>query len=82
VTLPLVAPAVASVFILVFIATMRDIAATVIVATPGTRTMPLLMFEYATAGRPEAAAVIGVLTSGIALAVTAVALRLGLRLGV
>jgi iron(III) transport system permease protein len=82
VTLPLVAPAVASVFILVFIGTMRDIAATVLVATPGTRTMPLLMFEYATAGRPEAAAVIGVLTSGIALAVTAIALRIGLRLGI
>jgi iron(III) transport system permease protein len=82
VTFPLVAPAVASVFILVFIATMRDIAATVLVATPGTRTMPLLMFEYATAGRQEAAAVIGVLTSGIALAVTAIALRLGLRLGI
>jgi iron(III) transport system permease protein len=82
VTFPLVAPAVASVFILVFIATMRDIAATVLVATPGTRTMPLLMFEYATAGRQEAAAVIGVLTSAIALAVTAVALRLGLRLGI
>jgi iron(III) transport system permease protein len=82
VTFPLVAPMLASVFILVFMATMRDIAATVLLATPGTRTMPLLMFEYATAGRPEAAAVVGVLTSGIALVITAVALRLGLRLGV
>jgi iron(III) transport system permease protein len=82
VTLPLIGPTLASVFVLVFIGTMRDIAATVLVATPGTRTMPLLMFEYATAGRQEAAAVIGVLTSGIALAVTALALRIGLRLGI
>jgi iron(III) transport system permease protein len=78
---PLVAPMVASVFILVLMATMRDISATVLLATPGTRTMPLLMFEYATAGRQEAAAVIGVLTSLIALGITAIALRLGLRLG-
>lgn len=82
VTLPLVAPMLASVFVLVFMATMRDIAATVLLATPGTRTMPLLMFEYATAGRQEAAAVVGVLTSAIALGITAIALRLGLRLGV
>jgi iron(III) transport system permease protein len=82
VTFPLVAPMLASVFVLVFMATMRDIAATVLLATPGTRTLPLLMFEYATAGRQEAAAVVGVLTSAIALGITAVALRLGLRLGV
>jgi iron(III) transport system permease protein len=82
VTMPLVAPMLASVFVLIFMATMRDIAATVLLATPGTRTMPLLMFEYATAGRQEAAAVVGVLTSAIALAITAIALRLGLRLGV
>lgn len=82
VTFPLVAPMIASVFILVFMAAMRDIAATVLLATPGTRTLPLLMFEYATAGRTEAAAVVGVLTSGVALAITALALRLGLRLGI
>jgi len=82
VTVPLVAPMIASVFVLVFMATMRDIAATVLVATPGTRTLPLLMFEFATAGRQEAAAVVGVLTSAIALGITALALRLGLRLGI
>jgi iron(III) transport system permease protein len=82
ITFPLVAPMLASVFILVFMVTMRDIAATVLLATPGTRTLPLLMFEYATAGRQEAAAVVGVLTSAIALGITAVALRLGLRLGI
>jgi iron(III) transport system permease protein len=81
ITLPLVGPMMASVFILVFMTTMRDVAATVLVATPGTRTLPLLMFEYATAGRSEAAAVIGVLTSFLALGITAIALRLGLRLG-
>jgi iron(III) transport system permease protein len=82
ITFPLVAPTIASVFVLVFMGTMRDISATVLLATPGTRTLPLLMFEYATAGRQEAAAVVGVLTSGIAVVVTGIALRLGLRLGI
>jgi iron(III) transport system permease protein len=82
VTFPLVAPMLASVFVLVFMASLRDIATTVLLATPGTRTLPLLMFEYATAGRLEAAAVVGVLSSVVALGITGLALKLGLRLGI
>lgn len=82
ITLPLVAPMFVSVFILVFMTSVRDISATVLVATPGTRTLPLLMFEFASGARLEAAAVIGVLSAAFALLMTVVAFRLGSRFSI
>jgi iron(III) transport system permease protein len=66
ITVPLIAPMVASVFIMSFMTAMKDISASVLVATPGTQTLPLLMFGYATAGRLEDASVVGVITVLIA----------------
>lgn len=80
ISLPLVSPMCLSVFILVFMAAVRDISTTVLLVTPGTRTLSLLMFEYATGHRMEPAAVIGVIIAGVALAITTVAMRLGLKL--
>ncbi len=82
ITLPLIAPMLVSVFLLVFMATLRDISTIVLLASPGTRTLSLLMFEFATAGRFESAAVIGVLIALISLAFTSIAFRIGGKLGI
>jgi iron(III) transport system permease protein len=80
ITLPLVAPMCVSVFVLVFMSAMRDISSTVLLATPGTRTLSLLMFEFAVGHRMESAAVLGVIIALLALAITMLAMRLGLKL--
>ncbi len=82
VTMPIALPMVSSVFILTFMSAVRDISATVLVATPGTRTLPLLMFEYSVGSQLEAAAVIGVIMALFALTVTIIVLRLGARLSI
>jgi iron(III) transport system permease protein len=82
ITLRLVAPTLVSVFLLVFGSTIRDISTVVLVAAPGSRTLSLLMFEFAGSGRFEQAAVLGVIIALIALAVSAVAFRLGNRQGI
>jgi iron(III) transport system permease protein len=82
ITAPLIAPMVASVFIISFMTAMKDISATVLVATPGTQTLPLLMFGYATSGRLEDASVVGVITVVIATLMALVVTRAGDRAAV
>jgi iron(III) transport system permease protein len=82
VTLPLIAPMCAAVFLLVFMATMSDISTLVLLASPSTRTLSLLMFEFATSSRPEAAAVIGVIIAVICLVITSAAFRIGFKMSV
>lgn len=77
ITAPLIAPMVASVFVISFMTATKDISATVLVATPGTQTLPLLMFSYAVAGRLEDASVVGVVTVLIATLMALVATRIG-----
>jgi iron(III) transport system permease protein len=79
VTLPSIAPMCIAVFLLVFMATLRDISTIVLLSSPGSRTLSMLMFEYATASRLEAAAVIGVLIAIISLVITSIAFRIGLK---
>jgi ABC-type Fe3+ transport system permease subunit len=63
--------------------TMKDISATVLLAKPGKRTLPLLMLEFASSGTAmESAVVIGVITAAFALVATAVAFRLGARFSI
>ncbi len=82
VTLPLMAPALVSVFLLTFAGTIRDISTILLIAAPGTRTMSLLMFDFASSGRLESAAVVGVLIAFICLIMTALAARIGGRMGI
>lgn len=82
VTLPLVMPALISVFLLVFAATLKDISTIVLIAAPGIRTMSLLMFDFTLSGQLEAASVIGVVIAALCLVVTAISFRLGGRLGI
>jgi iron(III) transport system permease protein len=82
ITLPVVSPTLVSVFLLVFASTIRDISTVVLIAAPGTRTLSLLMFDFASSGRFEQAAVVGIIIAVIALTVTAAAFRLGKRQGI
>jgi iron(III) transport system permease protein len=79
ITFPLIAPTIANVFMISFMAAVKDISATVLVATPGTMTLPLLMFGYATAGKLEDASVVGVITVAIAMIMALVVTRIGDR---
>jgi iron(III) transport system permease protein len=82
VTVPLMAPAVVSVFLLTFAGTIRDISTILLIAAPGTRTMSLLMFDFASIGRLESASVVGVLIAAICLIMTTLAARIGGRMGI
>jgi iron(III) transport system permease protein len=82
ITTPLIAPMVASVFIISFMTALKDISATVLVATPGTQTLPLLLFGYATSGRLEDASVVGVVTVLVATFMALLATRVGDRAAV
>ena len=74
---PLIAPMVASIFVISFMAAMKDISATVLVATAGSQTLPLLMFGYATTGSLEAASVVGVITVLIAIIMAMIVIGIG-----
>jgi iron(III) transport system permease protein len=82
IVLPLVAPMLVAVFLLMFMATVRDISTIVLVAGSSTRTLSLLMFEFANSGRFESSAVIGILIALISLVIIAIAFRVGLKLGI
>ncbi len=69
---PLIAPTIISVLLLVFAASMRDISTITLLSGPGLRTMALVMFEYATSGKFEAAAVIGIILAVFSLIITLV----------
>jgi iron(III) transport system permease protein len=81
VMLPLVAPMLVSIFVLVFITVLRDISTSVLLAGATTRPLALLMLEFARGGNLESAAVVGVILAAMAVAVALVARKLGLRLG-
>ena len=82
VTLPLIAPTLVAVFLLVFAATVRDISTIVLIAAPGMRTLSLLMFDFAVSGRFEPSAVLGVIVAAISLATTIAAVALGRHVGI
>jgi iron(III) transport system permease protein len=79
ITAPLIAPMVATVFVLAFMSAIKDISTTVLVATPGMLTLPLLMFGYATSGKLEVASVLGVVTVMIAMVMALLVTRIGDR---
>jgi iron(III) transport system permease protein len=77
--LPLIAPMSGSIFLVTLMSALRDMSTTVLLAGAHTRPLSLLLLEYANAGHFEAASVIGVILSVIAVSVTAVLWRSGLR---
>ena len=79
VVLPLIAPMLISVAVLTFIAVLRDISTTVLLAGASTRPLSLLMLEFARGGNMESACVVGLILSVLAIAVALFARRLGLQ---
>ena len=75
IVLPLIAPTMTTVMLLTFVACMRDISTITLLSGPGLRTMSLLMFEYATSGKFESAAVVGVILAAFSLILTIIAFR-------
>ena len=81
ITMPLVAPMLVSIFVLVFMSSIRDISTPVLLAFPSTTPLAVLMLERSVAGEIEKASVIGVILSGLAILTTLGMRRLGFRLG-
>ena len=77
--LPMIAPMFGSIFIITLMSAIRDMSTTVLLAGAHTRPLSLLLLEYANAGHFEAASVLGVILSIIAVCVTAILWRSGLR---
>jgi iron(III) transport system permease protein len=80
VLLPLMAPTAITVGLIVFLSAIRDISTTVLLYSPRSRPLSILMLEYSFAGEMERGAAIGVLVTVFVLAVTIVARALGFRL--
>lgn len=81
ITLPLLSPTAVAVFIIVFAAVIKEISTIVLVAGPGTQTLSLLMFDYATTGRSESAAVVGVIFAVASLVLAAIISRHTVEIG-
>jgi len=81
ITIPLVAPMIVSIFVLVFMSSIRDISTPILLATPATTPLSVLMLERSVAGEVEKAAVIGVILSVLAIITALVMRRLGFRMG-
>jgi len=75
ITVPLIAPMIVSIFVLVFMSSIRDISTPILLATPATTPLSVLMLERSVAGEIEKAAVIGVILSVVAI-ITAMVMRL------
>ena len=82
VTLPLIAPMLASVFLLVFASTLRDVSTVALIATPGTRTLALLMFDFTLSGQLEPATVVGVIIAVVCILVTAASFQIRAQVGI
>jgi iron(III) transport system permease protein len=78
--LPLLAPTAITVGLLSFLSAIRDISTTVLLYSPQSRPISILMLEYSFAGEMERGAAIGVLVTVFALVVTIGARALGFRL--
>lgn len=79
IVLPLIAPAVASVLILMFVAAMRDVSTVILLATPETAPLSLLVLQYAGSGSVELAATLGAAASAIVIVVAVTGRWFGLR---
>jgi iron(III) transport system permease protein len=83
VVVPILVPVLAVVGVMIFVTAARDIASVALLATNESRTLALLQLDYMVDGRYEYAAVVSVvviaLSTGVALIVRALGLRLGIR---
>jgi len=79
--LPLIAPMLVSIFVIVFMASLRDVSTTILLVSPSTIPLSVLMLERYMSGGKEAASVIGVILSVLAILTAWGMRKLGFRLG-
>ncbi|MBI4288563.1 MAG: iron ABC transporter permease [Chloroflexi bacterium] len=75
IVLPLLRPALLSSWILLFVIIFMDLATVILLYSPGTRVLSVLLFEYWSVGRLGATVVLGAITSAIVVG-TVLAVRL------
>jgi iron(III) transport system permease protein len=78
---PLLLPTALAIGVIVFIACVKDISTMILLSTPETRPMSLLMLEYLTGGSIERGVVIGVIATGLTVVVALVARHFSRALG-
>jgi iron(III) transport system permease protein len=79
--LPLIAPMLVSIFVIVFMASLRDVSTTILLVSPSTIPLSVLMLERYMSGGKEAASVIGVILSVLAILTAWGMRKLGFRVG-
>jgi iron(III) transport system permease protein len=79
--LPLLAPTAITVGMLAFIACLKDISTMILLSTPETRPLSLLVLDYSTNGSIENGAVVGVISAALAVGVAVLGRRIGMSVG-
>ena len=79
VLLPLLAPTAITVATLAFISCVKDISTMILLSTPDTRPLSLLVLDYTSNGSIENGAVVGVISAALAVGVALLGRRIGLK---
>lgn len=79
IVLPINAPALVLVFLLLFSGAITDVGTILLIAPPGMQSLSLLTFNYVSVGNFEAATVVGTIVAFLSLGVALLADRLGRR---
>jgi len=80
VVLPLIAPSLVTVGLIMFIGAARNIATVALLSTPANRPLSMLQLDYITDGRLEAASVVGCMVLALTVGVAVAARVFGFRL--
>jgi iron(III) transport system permease protein len=78
--LPLLMPAAVTVGTIAFIACVKDISTMILLSTPDTRPLSLLVLDYTTNGSFERGAVVGVISAALAVGAALIGRRIGSKL--
>ncbi len=81
VLLPLLAPTAVTVAILAFIGCVRDISTVILLSTPQTRPLSILLLDYTGNGSIEKGAVVGVIMAAMAALMAMLGRKVGMRIG-
>lgn len=79
--LPLLAPTAMTVAILAFIGCVRDISTVILLSTPETRPLSILLLDYSGNGSIEKGAVVGVIMAVMAAGMALMGRKFGMRVG-
>ena len=77
--LPLLAPMVVSVAVIVLVASLKDVAVGALLYSPASRPLSLLMLEYGYGGEMEKGAVVGIIISALVAVIALIARVFGLQ---